>query len=88
MLTITREDSLKAFFDLYSQNIDERLNTLSRQELLGYLGTLNIDLATDDELDNPDNYTVDNIFIRLASVSSGIPEKDYLIYALTYFRHI
>lgn len=82
---IEKAEALKDFFDHYAGNIEGAMHQMSRIELLEYLGNFDEESGLDKE--DPNAYVAADIFIGCGSAASGIPEQDFLLYALEYFEH-
>lgn len=70
------------FFVAYAGDIDGSMANMDRQQLLTHLGHY---LGGDK--DSADNYGADDVFISVASAATGIPEHDFVRYALKFFGH-
>lgn len=86
-LLLNKNDYLERFFSSYVNNVKGAMRTMSKRALLEYLGNFSSDDSDDDDRDNADNYTADDKHIATASAASGIPEFEFLEFALTYFGH-
>lgn len=75
--------AMNNFFRTYAGDIDGSMANMSRQELLEHLGSYH-----SGDVNSPDSYEADDIFIGVASAATGIPEHDFLSYALKFFGHI
>ena len=80
-----KKKALKGFFDVYAHDIEGSMHDMSKIELLEYLGTFNNELG-DDDRENICNYHNSDIFIGVASGATGIPEFEFMQFALKYFN--
>lgn len=80
-----KKQAMHNFFTAYAGDIEGALRTMSKQKLLEHLGSFSAD-HSNDKLD-PKNYTPSDIFIGVASAATGIQERDFLNYAVTFFGH-
>ncbi|WP_151742793.1 MULTISPECIES: hypothetical protein [unclassified Acinetobacter] len=78
---LNKEESLKAFFFAY-ESIDGDVRHKSKIELLEWFGDY-----VEGHPNNLESYNVNDIFITVASAATGIPEDEFLTYALQYFGH-
>ncbi|ENW02985.1 hypothetical protein [Acinetobacter beijerinckii] len=78
---VDKNQSLKHFFISYS-SIEGSLENLNRIELLERLGEFN-----EGEKEAAESYSPNDIFIAVASAATGIPEHEFLVYALDFFGH-
>lgn len=74
--------AMHAFFVAYAGDIDGSMAGMSRLQLLQHLGTY----LSGDEL-SADSYEASDVFIGVAAAATGIPEHDFLRYALRFFGH-
>ncbi len=85
MKTLNVKDPVTAmhhFFMAYAGDIDGSMANMNRQDLLEHLGSY-----ISGDVNSPESYEADDIFIGVASAATGIPEHDFLIYALKFFGH-
>ncbi|QKJ89274.1 hypothetical protein PMPD1_4376 (plasmid) [Paramixta manurensis] len=79
------KDEIQAMYDFfvaYAGDIDGSMANMNRQQLLEHLGSY---ISGDVNL--ADSYEADDIFIGVTAAATGIPEHDFLRYALKFFGH-
>lgn len=84
-IKISKNIALKDFFNHYAGNIEGSMHRMNRVELLEHLGSFDEGSGLDKT--DPKAYVADDIFIGCGAAASGIPEQEFLIYALEYFGH-
>ncbi|EAB2605665.1 hypothetical protein LJM48_004554 [Salmonella enterica] len=82
MILKSKIESMHDFFVAYAGDIDGSMANMNRQELLDHLGSYH-----SGDVNSADSYEADDIFIGVASAATGIPEHDFLQYALNFFGH-
>lgn len=82
-----KKKAMHDFFTAYAGDIQGTLTTMSKQQLLEHLGSFDADNGVDNDKLNPRNYNPNDIFVGVAAAATGIPERDFLHYALTFFGH-
>ncbi len=60
---------------------------MSKQKLLEHLGSFDAENGINNDRLNPKNYSPCDIFVGVASAATGIPEHDFLNYAVKFFGH-
>lgn len=78
---LNKEESMKAFFFAY-ESINGDVRGKNKVELLEWFGDF-----VEGHPKDPESYNVNDIFITVASAATGIPEDEFLLYALEYFGH-
>lgn len=78
---INKEESMKAFFLAY-ESINGDIKHKSKIDLLEWLGDY-----VEGHPNDPESYNVNDIYITVASAATGIPEDEFLHYALEYYGH-
>jgi hypothetical protein len=82
------EAAMKAFFNTYSHDIKGSMHNMTKKELLEYLGTFDpeySDEGVEGDLEDPHNYSPSDIFIGCASAASGIPEHNFIVFAVEQY---
>ena len=78
---LNKEESLKAFFFAY-ESIDGDVRHKNKIELLEWFGDY-----VDGHPNDLESYIPNDVFITVTSAATGIPEDEFLSYALQYFGH-
>lgn len=82
MTVKSKIESMHDFFLAYASDVDGSMANMNRQQLLEHLGSYH-----SSDVNLADSYEADDIFIGVASAATGIPEHDFLRYALKFFGH-
>ncbi|MCH7318712.1 hypothetical protein MMP64_12315 [Acinetobacter sp. ANC 5659] len=78
---VNKEESLKAFFFTYA-SIEGGVRHKNKIELLEWFGDY-----VEGHPNDVESYNVNDVFITVASAATGIPEDEFLPFALQYFGH-
>lgn len=78
---LNKEEALKAFFFAY-ESLEGELKHKNKVGLLEWFGDFVEGHPSDLE-----SYYVNDVFITVTSAATGIPEYEFLSYALKYFGH-
>jgi len=77
---LNKEESLNGFFFAY-ESIEGGLRGKSKIELLEWFGDF-----VEGHPGDLESYTPNDIFITVTSAATGIPEEEFLAYAINYFE--
>lgn len=88
-IVLNKEKALESFFGAYACNIEGSMPQMTKIELLEHLGSYSPEHGDGepDNIEDPHNYVPDDIFVGCASAMTGIPEHEFLFYAVKHFGH-